>query len=425
MGKDKVSTQTQTQDQSGTSTTGIDQSSQDFINNVLRPAGQRGADNVQNQENPFFNGPTGQFLQGLGGLEGLLGQLQGGGFNKDLQDFQGGSGGTGFEVGKIGDGGAMSIFQNASQRGNPFNFNAGTFDPNRAKSFFSPFQDEVVGGIQANADRQREGAITRGAQEATAAGAFGGSRSGFLQAQNLRDVNQDEASLIANTRNQGFQNAMQQALGAFGTEQATGLGAAQGRAQGRNSLLNAGLQAAGLGQRGAQIENQLGLQNAMANQQGRQFDQGQMLQRALGLQSGNLQGLQQQGAASQGLMQGGEQLRGIQNQQAQEQLFRDQQSMNFLNSGFGQTLGSTTNTTGRSTGTVEDRQKGDLFGDLMGAGLAIGGTMLGGPAGGMMASQLFGGGGTSGPSAGASSLFGGAGNGGGSLFGNLGLGGAF
>lgn len=397
MGKDKVSTQTQ--EQTGSSSTGIDQASQDYITNFLRPLGQQGAEAVLGQENPFFNGPTDQFMQGLGGIGNVLQQLQGGGFNQALQDFQGNSGGTGFNVGQIGDGGAMDIFRQmqAQNQRNPagaLGFSAGTFDPNRAQSFFSPYEDQVVGGVQANADRQRTQAINRAGQEATAAGAFGGSRSGMLQSQALRDVNQDEAAQVASLRNSGFQNAMGQALGAFNTEQATGLGAAtaamQGRLQDRAGMLAGGLQAAGMGQQGAIAQNELGLRNAMANQQGRQFDQSNMLQRALGLQSGNLQGLGQQQSAAQGLMQGGEQLRGIQNQQAQEQLFRYQQALGLGQGGFGQTLGSTTDT--QMSGVTEDRQKGDLFGDLMGLGLTAGGMFLGGPAGAAAAGGLPGGG---------------------------------
>lgn len=387
MGKDKTTTQEQTQ--SGTNRTGIDQASQDYITNFLRPLGQQGAEAILGQESPFFNGPTDEFLQGLGGLQGVLGALQGGGFNQDLQNHRYNPQGTGFTPGEIGDGGAMALWRQAAGKGNPFDFNAGSFDPNRAQAFFSPFESQVVGGIQANADRQRDQALSRAAQEATGAGAFGGSRSAMLQSQALRDVNQDEASQVANVRNQGFQNAMQQALQAFGTEQATGLGAAQGRAASAANMLGQGLSAARLGQQGQIAQNELGLRNAMANMQDRQFGAGNMLQRALGLQQGNLQGLAQQQQAAGGLMSGGEALRNIQNQQGMEQLFRYQQALGLGNAAYGGPLGSTSSMTGSSTNT--ETQQGDLFGDLLGAGLAIGGMFLGGPAGAAAGSALAGG----------------------------------
>lgn len=58
-------------------------------------------------------------------------------------------------------------------------------------------------------------------------------------------------------------------------------------------------------------------------------------------------------------------------QQAQEPLFRQQQAQRFLNLGLGPT--------GQTTTTTEE-QSGNLFGDIAGAGLAIGGLLTGGAA---------------------------------------------
>lgn len=383
MGKDKTTTVSNEQQQ--TATSGMDQASQDYITQFLRPLAQQGADAVMNQESPFFNGPTSQFLQGLGGLQGVLGQLQGGGFQDALKQASYDPQGTGFTPGAIGDGGAMSMFNRIagqSQGAGNLGFTAGRFDPSRAQEFFSPFENQVVGGIQANADRQREQAMNRAAQEATGSGAFGGSRSAMLQSQALRDVNQDEAAQVANVRNSGFQNAMQQALGAFGTEQATGLGAAQaamqGRLQDRAGLLSAGMQAAGLGQQGQIAQNEIGLRNAMAGMQDRQFGANFDLNRAQSLQQGGLQGLAQQQQASQGLMAGGETLRGIQNQQGMENLFRFQNALGLGQAGFMGPLGQTNTSTGTNTQTQV--QEGDLFGDIMGLGMMGAGLFTGGAA---------------------------------------------
>lgn len=387
MGKDKVNTQTT--EQSASASNEIDRASQQYITNFLRPLGQTAANAIQNQSQPFFNAPTDQFLQGLGGMEGVMRSLQSGQFNQALQNQQYTPQGTGFTPGVIGDGGAMGIYQQAAAGGNPFNFNAGTFDPSRAQSFFSPFESQVVGSIQANADRQREQALNRAAQEATGAGAFGGSRSAMLQSQALRDANQDEAALVANLRNQGFQNAMGQALQAFGTEQATGLGAAQARASGALGMLGQGMQAAQLGQAGQIAQNEIGLRNAMANMQDRQFAGTHDLQRATSLQQGNLQGLAQTHQAAGGLMSGGETLRGIQNQMAGENLFRYQNAMELGQAGYGGPLGSSSQSS--MSGFQEDRQKGDLLGDLMGAGMLAASFMGGGPLAAGAAQSFMGG----------------------------------
>lgn len=286
-GKEKTQTTNQT--------TSIDPQTKRFVTQFLRPLGQQGARTALNNRESFFAGPTDAQRQALG---------------------------------RIG--------QDLSGAGN-FGFSPEQMDPSRAQDFFSPFQDEVVSGLQSDFDRQRQQALTRAAQDATAQGAFGGSRSGILQAQALRDVNQDEASTLAQVRNRGFQNA-------------------QGLAAQEHQLMqNLGFGSAEAAQRGRLQEAGLGLQQA-----GQQFGMG-------------------------------EQLRQIQQQRRQEPLFRQRQALQMANMGMGPILGQTTR--GRTT-TKESG--GGLFGNLLGAGLTAaglftGGGPLAGAAGGL--SGLLGGGG--------------------------------
>lgn len=281
-------TQTQDVDQS----TQMDPGSRRFIEDFLRPLGMAGAQTALGQEGSFFEGATDAQRQAMERLG---------------QDLSG--------VGNFG-------------------FSPSQMDPNRAQDFFSPFQDEVVGGVQQDFDRQRQQALTNAAQEATGAGAFGGSRSGILQAQALGDVNRNESQTLASLRNQGFQNAQGLAAREHGLMQNLGFGSAQAAQQGR--LAGAGL----------------GLQQA-----GQQFGMG-------------------------------EHMRQIAQQRRQEPLFRHRQALGFGNMGFGGPTGQSTQGT-----TTTEQSGGGLFGNLLGAGLTATGLGLPGAIGGLLGIGGGGGGG--------------------------------
>lgn len=296
--------QTREQSQTTNQTTQVDPATQRFVTQFMRPLAQSGAGAALGQEGSFFAGPTDAQRQALEQ--------------------------AGADLSGVGD----------------FGFSPSQMDPSRAQDFFSPFQDEVVGSMQQAFDRQRQQAMSQAAQEATGAGAFGGSRSGILQAEALNNVNRNEASQLAQLRNQGFQNAM----GMAGQEH--------------------------------QLMQNLGLSSARARQQGALQEAG------LGLE----QAQQQFGM--------GEQMRQIEQQQRQEPLFRHQQALQMANLGMGPTLGETTTgqTTGSSTTTTQNQ--GGLFGNLLGAGLTAAGMFTGaGPLAG-----LLGGGGGGGGSVAAGTL---------------------
>ena len=71
------------------------------------------------------------------------------------------------------------------------------FGPDSFRAFMDPFQREVIDGVRGDFDRQREFASTAGAQAATSAGAFGGSRQAVLQSRLLDDVNRNEVNALA------------------------------------------------------------------------------------------------------------------------------------------------------------------------------------------------------------------------------------
>lgn len=81
------------------------------------------------------------------------------------------------------------------------------------EGFLDPFLQDVVGASQADFARQREGAISRAADVATGAGAFGGSRSAVLEALGVGDVNQQEAGTLARLRSAGFSDAANRLFG--------------------------------------------------------------------------------------------------------------------------------------------------------------------------------------------------------------------
>lgn len=106
--------------------------------------------------------------------------------------------------------------------------------PQYAQQFMNPYQDQVISGMQGDFDRQRQMAMQSGAQQATGAGAFGGSRQAVLQANLMGDVNRNEASTLAGLRQSGYNNAM-----GFGMQNA---GALMGGGEAERNIYNQQLQ---------------------------------------------------------------------------------------------------------------------------------------------------------------------------------------
>jgi hypothetical protein len=264
----------------------LDPQTQAFVDK-LRANALREAQGIR-EAGPFTAGPTAGQLAALRGIGGIA---PGAGFGQ-FQDISG---------------------RLASQLGQPF-------DPASISQFMDPFVQENVAGLRGLFGEQRAQAQQRAQQQATQAGAFGGSRGELLQAQAIGDINRQEAQAVPQLLSQGFSQALGAALGQQQLGQQTGLA---------------------------------GLQNLLA---GTQFGTGLDLTRQQALFSGN------------------ELLRQIQSQQMQDPLLRSQAIMGTLQGGIGP-FGSTQTQAGGGGNPLAGAFGGGLAG-LGAAGLP--GAVVGG-----------------------------------------------
>ena len=146
---------------------------------------------------------------------------------------------------------------------------AGQFmGPQAYQQFMSPFQQDVIDTTLSEFDRQAQRGITSIADQAIAAGAFGGGREGVERAEFQAASDRNRAALQAQLLSQGFGQAQQAAAQAFGQQ--------QNLAQQQQNLAQlapqlAGQQIAGLStlgaQQQAQQQAQLTAQQQLAQQQ--------------------------------------------------------------------------------------------------------------------------------------------------------------
>lgn len=124
---------------------------------------------------------------------------------------------------------------------------AKSYDPSDVSGFMNPFEDQVVqralSDIQTESDKARQ----QRRAEAAAAGAFGGSRAGAVEAQLDRATLEQQAQTAAELRRAGFESAAGRAQKAFEDQQNRFLGANQ---LGLGSLAEAGRLGLGAGELG-------------------------------------------------------------------------------------------------------------------------------------------------------------------------------
>ena len=181
---------------------------------------------------------------------------------------------------------------------NSTDYQAAQFQQADLDRFMNPYTGEVIDQSLADIERARLQQANQAAAQATAAGAFGGSRGALMEAEIARNALDQSASTAANLRNQGFQFASQMGQQDVARRQQALQQNAQQQLQSylanQQSALQAGITNA-----------QLGAQTSMANQQAanqaQQFGLTQGLQAALANQGAGLQGAQQQFAAASGL----------------------------------------------------------------------------------------------------------------------------
>ena len=97
---------------------------------------------------------------------------------------------------------------------------AGQFvGPQAYQQFMSPFQQDVIDTTLSEFDRQAQRGITNIADQALAAGAFGGGREGVQRAEFQAASDRNRAALQAQLLSQGFGQAQNAAAQAFGQQQ--------------------------------------------------------------------------------------------------------------------------------------------------------------------------------------------------------------
>ena len=150
---------------------------------------------------------------------------------------------------------------------NPQNVQAGS-PAGGINTYMNPYTQQVIDTSMADLERQRLMQQNQLGAQASAAGAFGGSRQGIAEAETNRAFAQQGGQLAAQLRQQGFQTA----LGASQQDVANQMQAA---------LANQGAQA-----QAAQFGQQTGLQAQGMNQQAAM--QAALANQSAGLQAANL-----------------------------------------------------------------------------------------------------------------------------------------
>ena len=197
---------------------------------------------------------------------------------------------------------------------------AAQFNPANLNKFINPHTQSVVDASMNDINRMSTMQRNQAAAEATAAGAFGGSRGALLEAEVLRNAMDQQARTGSQLRSQGFSEAManaqqdlnrqQQAsqvnagnrLAALQGNQAANLNASITNANNQTrtgiSNMQAGLQAALSNQNSANRASEFGLNqgltaalnNQSANAAANQFNIGQDMNAQLNNQAAGLQG---------------------------------------------------------------------------------------------------------------------------------------
>ena len=138
--------------------------------------------------------------------------------------------------------------QNAQQTaGNVFN-NMATqgLSPTAYQSFMNPFIDDVINRAQADNERARQMQINNNAAAAERANAYGGSRSGIVDAMTNAEFDRNAMNMAANQRLQGFNTAQNLAQNDMNF-----------RSQGAQNLQSLGSQMFGQGTQGLQQQQQM------------------------------------------------------------------------------------------------------------------------------------------------------------------------
>jgi hypothetical protein len=250
--------------------------------------------------------PTGSFNVNRAAAGGLQQAMQGtqAGMGYQAQ----GVGATGYNAASAGSQGYNAATIGSTPTVGAQNIQAGQLAGRNLSAYTNPYESQVVDQSLADLERTRLMQQNQLGAQASAAGAFGGSRQGIAEAETNRAFADQAARTASGLRQAGFQNAQQMAGQDIATQMQAALANQQAGLQAGTTTANLQQQAAIASQAaqnqarqfGAGAANVAGLQNMAAQNQARQFgaQQGmtaQQLNQMAGLQANQ----QRLGAASQ------------------------------------------------------------------------------------------------------------------------------
>ena len=127
---------------------------------------------------------------------------------------------------------SQGINQGIKTAGMETMYQPGTIAGTDLTQYTNPYETQVVQNTLGDLDRQRQIEANQLAAQATARGAFGGSRDALMQSELSRNYGQQAANTSAQLRQAGFQNAQQMA----GQDIGYGLQGSQNRQQAASTL---------------------------------------------------------------------------------------------------------------------------------------------------------------------------------------------
>ena len=260
---------------------------------------------------------------------------------------------TGFASGLAGAAGLGALGANYD----PTQFQAGQFGQQQADQYMSPYMQSVVGVQQQEAQRQADIAGTQRSADATAKGAFGGSRQAIMDAEAARNLATQKGSIQAT----GLQNAYSQAQTQFNADQARQAQAAQATEQSKQYGAGYGMQGLqtavqGAGQLGALGQNQYTQQTGI-NQLQQTTGATQQAQQQAALTQQYQDFLTQKQAPYQQLSYMSDMLRGLPMSQSTQQLFQAPPSTASTLAGLGTAAYGASKLMAKKGGSVADIKK--------------------------------------------------------------------
>jgi hypothetical protein len=153
------------------------------------------------------------------------------------------------------------------------------------QQYMSPYTQQVIERGEADIARQREQAMNQLGAQATAAGAFGGSRQGVAEGVTMGEYGRMAGDFAAQQREKAYQQALGAAQYDIGQSQQRALQQASLQQQAALANQQAALSGAGVQQAGAA---------GLGGLAGQAFGMGQQAQQAIGQQAALQRSLQQQ-----------------------------------------------------------------------------------------------------------------------------------